>query len=120
MPDPGVASHLDSFGRAEAKLVEVRLLLLDPRPEVLDHCRIELGEVVALLTELGSGGFRQPTPAFLSSVRQVRRAAQELGLQIEHASKFCRGWIQLTLGMGYTAGGLPVLMTGEAGNSFEV
>ena len=35
----------------EAKLEQVSTALLDPRPEILDHCEAELQEVIALLSE---------------------------------------------------------------------
>ena len=117
--EPGLTPKLDSFHSAEGKLLAIRRLLLDPRPEVLDQCRLELEEITGLLEELVAGGFREPNPAVLSSARQVKQAAQQLKLQIQHASMFCLGWIQLTSGSGYTERGLPVLMTGESRSSFE-
>jgi hypothetical protein len=113
------ASIDDAVSYAEAKLREVRQMLLDARPEVVDRCQSELQQVVTALERLVSEGALQSNPGVSSALLRIRRSAHALKLQIEYASNLCFGWIQLRLGAGYTAQGLPVLMAREPGSSFE-
>jgi hypothetical protein len=115
---PG-ASIDDACLLAEAKLLEVRKMLLDPRPEAVDRCQSELHEVVTVLEQLISGGALPSDPGVSTALLGIRRLAQALKLQIGYASNLCFGWIQLRLGTGYTAQGLPVLIAGEPGSSYE-
>jgi len=117
--DAGLAA-----GRAaEAKLGEVRQLLLNPRAETLDRATTDLAEVVAALTILVRSarqtGDQKWTPAALASFHGIRSAARGLRPQIEHASKYCLGWIQVRSGTGYTRQGFPVFVENEARSSFE-
>lgn len=104
---------------AEAKIGGVQDLLLNPRPETLDRAIGDLAEVVAVLNNLVSSGVEKWNPATVNSFHQIRRAARALSPQIEHASTFCMGWIQMRLGTGYTQQGFPVFVEGEARSSFE-
>jgi hypothetical protein len=113
------ASIDDACVRAEAKLREVRQLLLDARPESVERCQSELQEVVAMLEALISKGALPSNPGVSSALLGIRRSAQALKLQIEFASNLCFGWIQLRLGAGYTAQGLPILIPRESGSTFE-
>jgi hypothetical protein len=115
---PG-ASIDDACLYAEAKLREVRQMLLDARPEVVERCQSELQQIVTVLERLVSGGALQPNPDVSSALIGIRRSAHALKLQIECASNLCFGWIQLRLGAGYSAQGLPVLIANEPGSSFE-
>jgi hypothetical protein len=117
------AAALAACRAAEANLAEVQQLLLNPTPETLDRARADLAGVVAVLNTLvnsipRTGGQKWP-PAALASFHQIRLAARSLRPQIQHASKFCLGWIQTRLGTGYTQQGSPVFVEGEARNSFE-
>ena len=109
----------DACLHAAAKLGEARQLLLDPRPASVDRCQSELQEVVAMLEALISKGALPSNPGVSSALLGIRRSAQALKLQIEVASNLCFGWIQLRLGAGYTAQGLPILIPRESGSSFE-
>jgi hypothetical protein len=104
---------------AETKLREARQLLLDARPESVDRCQSELQQVVTVLERLVSEGALQSSPGASSALRRIRRSAHALKLQIDYASNLCFGWIQLRLGAGYTAQGLPVLIANEPASSFE-
>ena len=104
---------------AEAKLQEVRQLLLDVRPESVDRCQSELQQIATVLEQLVSQGALQSTPGASSALLRIRRSANGLKLQIEYASNLCLGWIQLRLGAGYTAQGLPVLIANGPASSFE-
>jgi hypothetical protein len=110
---------LDSCLRAEAKIQEIRQMLLDPRPDAVERCQNELQQVVSALEGLISKGPFSFDPPASSALLRIRRSAHALKLQIEVASNLCFGWIQLRLGTGYTAQGLPVLIASEPGSSFE-
>ena len=117
------ASALAACRAAEAKIGDVQKLLLNPRPETLDRAMADLAEVAAILNTLVNsarqGDSRKWTPAALASFHQIRLAARALRPQIEHASKFCLGWIQIRSGTGYTRLGSPVFVESEARSSFE-
>jgi hypothetical protein len=110
---------LDACVRVEARIHEVRQKLLDARPESLDRCESELSQIVAMLEGLVAGGELARNPPVSSALMRIRRSAHALSLQVEYASNLCLGWIQLRLGAGYSADGLPVLVTGDPGSSFE-
>ncbi len=105
---------------AEAKIDGARQLLLDGRPEAIDGCQSELQQAVAVLEGLVSEGAFQTNSPVASVLHRILHSAHALKLQIEYASKLYFGWIQLRLGAGYTAQGLPVLAHSEPGScSFE-
>ncbi len=104
---------------AEAKLREVRQLLLDMRPEAVDRCQSELQQVIAVLEKLVSEGAFQPNPRASSALVRIRQSARMLKLQIEYASNLYLGWMQLRMGAGYTQQGRPLLVAREPGSSFE-
>lgn len=104
---------------AEAKLQEVRQLLLDARPESVDRCQNELQQVATLLERFVSQGALRSNPGASTALLRIRQSASALKFQIEIASNLCFGWIQLRLGSGYTAQGLPVLIANEPASSFE-
>ena len=111
------AAALAACRAAEANLAEVQRLLLNPTPETLDRARADLAGVVAVLNTLVNSiprtGQKWP-PAAVASFHQIRLAARGLRPQIEHASKFCLGWIQTRLGTGYTQQGSPVFVAGRS------
>jgi hypothetical protein len=121
--DDKAASALAACRAAEAKIGEVQRLLRDPRPETLDRAMADLAEVAAVLNTLAGSarqaGAQKWNPAALASFHQIRLAARALRPQMEHASKFCLGWIQIRRGTGYTRQGSPVLVESEATSSFE-
>jgi hypothetical protein len=104
---------------AEAKLGEVRQLLLDLRPEAVERCQNELQQVIVGLQRLVSQGSFEANPRVISTLLGIRRSARALKLQIEYASNLYSGWIQLRLGAGYTQQGRPLLVAREPGSSFE-
>ena len=110
---------VESCRQAQIRIREVQRLLLDPRPQTLDLCEAELSRIAAVLKELVSSDSSAWGPGMLASLQQVQRGARRLGQQIEHASNFCLGWIQLSFGTGYTRQGRPVFANREAGTSFE-
>jgi hypothetical protein len=119
MQQEATPTLLDACLRAETRIQEIRQILLEPRPDAVERCQSELQQVVAVLEGLISKApFSFDPPASLA-LRRLRRSAHALKLQIEVASNLCFGWIQLRLGAGYTAQGLPVLIASEPGSSFE-
>jgi hypothetical protein len=113
------ASFEEACRHTEAKIREVRQLLLDARPEAVERCQSELQQVVAVLEGLVSEGACSPDTAASAALLGIQGSARTLRLQIEYASNLCFGWIQLRLGAGYTQQGLPLLATGEQGRSFD-
>jgi signal transduction histidine kinase len=114
------ASPTASCRDAAARLKQVRRLLLDPRPEVLDDCQTELSGVTIALTALVSSGLDGAGLDLRTSLSDIKTIAAVLQHQIQHASNLCLGWNQLWLGTGYTDQGLPVIATGGSTRSFEV
>jgi hypothetical protein len=119
MQEERTRSVMECCRLAETTIRKVQRLMLEPRPGVLDRCQIELQQVIHALDALVSEASRPKNPAVQSSFGRIQDAARALRLQIEYASNFCLGWIQLRLGTGYTERGLPVLEPGEARSSFE-
>jgi|HubBroStandDraft_6_1064221.scaffolds.fasta_scaffold152992_3 hypothetical protein len=112
---------------AHAKLREASELLLRPCPATLaDSCSL-LSEVTDILEELMAANAREKSgelsPEFAKSLLPIRQAAQELQVQIEHGSRFCLGWLQMRMGVGYTQGGAPIMLESRVesgkGRSFE-
>ena len=101
---------------SEAKLEQIANGLLDPRPEILEHCEAELHEVIALL-ENGSADSPAVSRAELNRLRERVRL---LALQAQHAAHLCQGWAQLGVSQGYTEHGDPVLPLSEPHTSYEV
>jgi hypothetical protein len=95
---------------AHAKLREASELLLRPNPTTLEDCCALLGEVTCILEELMAAGPSELSPEFLKSLLPIRQAAQELQAQIQHGSRFCLGWLQMHMGVGYTQGGAPIML----------
>ena len=100
----------------EAKLEQVSNALLDPRPEILDHCEAELQEVVEVL----SASSDRPVAADRNELFRLRLRIRLLGLQVQSAINLCQGWTQLGLNQGYTDQGRPALPLSEPQASYEV
>jgi hypothetical protein len=113
---------------AQNKLAEVRELLLRPSPVALENCQSLLGEIAGILEELIAANSKERTPEFYKSVREILEATEELQEQIQHGTRFCLGWLQTRLGVGYTDRGVPVMLEamsgsrpgGGEGRSFEL
>lgn len=106
----------------EAKLEQVSISLLDPRPEVLDRCEADLQEVIALLeseTADSSSGVTDRVSERPDLLR-LRHRIRLLAMQAQHATNLCQGWAQLGLSEGYTDQGRPVLPASEPQSSYEV
>jgi len=103
----------------EAKLERVSHALLDPRPEILDHCEAELQEVIAILDEPANASAR-PAISDRNELLRLRGRIRLVTLQVQNALNLCQGWTQLDLSQGYTDQGLPVLPPMEPQASFEV
>jgi hypothetical protein len=103
----------------EAKLEQVSNALLDPRPEILDHCEAELQEVIAILGEPADSSVR-PAISDRNELLRLRRRIRVLALQVHNAINLCQGWTQLGLSQGYTDQGRPALPPSEPQASFEV
>jgi hypothetical protein len=109
---------------AQNKLGEVRELLLRPNPVALESCHSLLGEVACIMEELiaadsvknNAGNNSERTPEFYNSVREIQQAAGELQVQIQHGTRFCLGWLQTRLGVGYTDQGTPVMLGSMLGS----
>ena len=103
----------------EAKLEQVSGALLDPRPEILDHCEAELQEVIAMLSESVDSPTR-PVSSDRRHLLQLRNRIRLLGMQTQNAVNLCQGWAQLGLSEGYTDQGRPALPPSEPQASYEV
>jgi hypothetical protein len=107
---------LESIGTAQAHLGEAKQLLLQPTPAALDNCRAHFSEVVQILEELIAAGAGGLTPEVRNSVRQIQQAAQEVQAQIEHGSRFCLGFLQMRMGVGYNELGAPLMVESMTGS----
>lgn len=113
-------SPQESCQAAEERIQAAQQLMLDqPRPETLDRCLTELSRVTAILEGMATGNARDWNGEVRASFLRIKLASQQLRLQIEHASNFWRGWIQLRMGTGYTRQGLPELARNETRSSIE-
>jgi hypothetical protein len=108
----------EGLNTAEEALREAGKLLLEARPEAVDRCQTALQRVAEILERLMGEGAPQADPLWSPSLLRIQQAASVLKLQIECASNLCSGWLQLSMGTGYTAQGLPVLNE-PGGRSFE-
>jgi hypothetical protein len=117
------ARALAACQAAEQKIGKVHELLQNPGAEALDHALADLTDVATVLTSLVNAGVdsgvQKGSPAAKASLEEIRQTARRLRPQIEHASRFCLGWIQARLGTGYTWQGSPVFVESEARSSFE-
>jgi hypothetical protein len=116
-------SALEVCQRAEDMLREVQSRELLPGTEMLAQWETELGQVAALL-EATQGSMTDEfkprnNPAVRQAILRIRQRAGLLTLQFEHGSNYCMGLLQVRLGTGYCAQGLPVLMPTESRSSFE-
>ena len=110
----------------EAKLEQVSNALLDPRPEILDHCEAELQEVITLLegepadsSALPAVSIR-PAASDRTELLRLRHRIRLLALQVQNAVNLCQGWAQLGLSQGYTDEGRPAVPPSEPVASYEV
>jgi hypothetical protein len=110
----------------EARLERVSNALLDPRPEILDHCEAELQEVIAILEGDPADALARPASPDRSvasdknDLLRLKRRIRLLALQVQNADNLCQGWVQLGLSQGYTDQGRPALPPGEPLASYEV
>ena len=103
----------------EAKLEQVSNALLDPRPEILDHCDAELQDVIGMLSECVDSPAR-PVVSDRTELLKLRHRTRLVALQVQNAVNLCQGWTQLGLSQGYTDQGRPVLPLSEPQASYEV
>jgi len=103
----------------ETKLEQISNALLDPRPEILDHCETELQEVIAMLSESVDSPARAVS-FDRGQLLRLRHRVRLLGLQVQNAVNLCQGWTQLGLSQGYTDQGRPTLPPSEPQASYEV
>jgi hypothetical protein len=116
----------------QAKLEAVSAALLDPRPEILNHCEAELQDVIGLLEATTSNAFARGNsestsaerladhPSGKSDLLRLRYRLRLLALQVQQATNLYQGWAQLGLSAGYTDQGKPVLHLSEPRSSYEV
>jgi hypothetical protein len=121
--DPSQESALEVCQRAENMLREIQSGELLPGTEMLAHWETELGQVAALL-EATHGSMTDEfkprnNPAVRQAILRIRQRAGLLKLQFEHGSNYCMGLLQVRMGTGYSAQGLPVLTPTESRSSFE-
>ena len=100
----------------EAKLEQVSNALLDPRPEILNHCEAELQEVTEMLSDPSD----RPVASDKNDLLRLRNRIRLLGLQVQTSVNLCQGWSQLVLSQGYTDQGRPALPPSEPLASYEV
>src|ERR1019366_7060034 len=116
-------SALEVCQRAENMLREVQSGEVVPGTEMLAQWETELGQVAALLEATHGSITDEFKPRNNPGVRQVllgiRQRAGLLKLQFEHGSNYCMGLLQVRMGTGYCAQGLPVLTPTESRSSFE-
>jgi hypothetical protein len=116
-------SALEVCQRAENMLREIQSGELVPGTEMLAQWETDLGEVAALL-EATHGSMTDEfkprnNPAVRQAILRIRQRTGLLKLQFEHGSNYCMGLLQIRMGSGYSAQGLPVLTPTEARSSFE-
>ncbi len=121
--NPPQESALEVCQRAENMLREIQSGELLPGTEMLAHWETELGQVAALL-EATHGSMTDEfkprnNPAVRLAILRIRQRAGLLKLQFEHGSNYCMGLLQVRMGTGYSAQGLPVLIPTESRSSFE-
>ena len=109
----------------EAKLEQVSNALLDPRPEILDHCEAELQDVITLLEgepadSSPSAVSSRPTASDKTELLRLRHRIRLLALQVQNAVNLCQGWAQFGLSQGYTDEGRPAVPPSEPVASYEV
>jgi hypothetical protein len=109
----------------EAKLEQISNALLDPRPEILDHCEAELQDVIGMLSEPVDSSARpdassQPVAADRNELLRLQHRIRLLGLQVQSAVNLFQGWVQLGLSQGYTDQGKPAQPPSEPLASYEV
>jgi hypothetical protein len=109
----------------EAKLEQISNALLDPRPEILDHCEAELQEVIGMLSESVDSSASpvssdRPVASDRNELLRLRNRIRLLGLQVQNAVNLFQGWAQLGLSQGYTDQGRPALPPSEPLASYEV
>jgi hypothetical protein len=109
----------ESIGNARTRIAQARELLVRPSPGSLETCRELLGEVAQILQEVIAQGAIALTPEVIRSAQEIQWAAQELQSQIEHGSRFCLGWMQMRMSLGYSDTGVPILVETE-GRSYEL
>ncbi len=120
---PSQESALEVCQRAENILREIQRGELVPGTDMLAQWETELAQVASLIEaaqgavtdELMSGN----PPGVRDAVLGIRERAGLLKLQFGHGSNYCMGLLQLRLGAGYSAQGLPVLTPSESRSSFE-
>jgi len=94
---------------ALTKLREARELLAHPTVDSVESCQAQFTEVARVLEELAAAGAGESTPELYNGLREIRQTAQALQTQIRHGSRFCLGWLQTRLGVGYNQQGVPVM-----------
>jgi hypothetical protein len=110
----------------EAKLERISNALLDPRPEILDHCQAELQEVIAILGGDSVGAHASlpasgpPVASDRNALLRLRHRIRLLALQVQNAVNLCQGWTQLGVSQGYTEQGAPAVPLSEPLASYEV
>ena len=121
--NPPQESALEICQHAENMLREIQSGELVPGTEMLAQWETELGQVAALLEATQDSMTEEFKPRNHPALRQIllgiRYRAGMLKLQFEHGSNYCMGLLQLRMGTGYSAEGLPVLIPTEARSSFE-
>jgi hypothetical protein len=121
--NPQQESALEVCQRAESMLREIQGGELLPGTDMLAHWETELGQVAALLEATQDSMTEEckprNNPAVRQTIQRIRYRAGLLKLQCEHGSNYCMGLLQVRMGTGYSAQGLPVLSPTESRSSFE-
>lgn len=116
-------SALETCQRAENILREMQSGELVPGTDMLAQWETELGQVAVLIEAAHNcmtDAFKpRNNPALRQVLLGIRYRAGMLKLQFEHGAHYCTGLLQLRMGTGYSAQGLPVLIPTESRSSFE-
>jgi len=113
--------------RLQNALRDMKQRVIAPQPESLAECEHELAGIVSSLETLHQSIAGQTDAAAVlrgdatvrQTLRQIQHMARELNARFLHGTNYCAGLLQIRLGAGYSAQGLPVLVTGQSRNSFE-
>ena len=118
---------LESIGNARTRIAQARELLLRPTPASLESCREILFDVAQILREMITDSMTGQlsessgplTPEVIEIAREIKQTVKELEARIAHGSRYCMGWMQMRMGIGYSDRGVPILVETE-GRSFEL
>jgi hypothetical protein len=103
---------------AETRLQTVRDALSHPTPEDFERCLAELRDIaIGLQTWISSP--QRPDEESRAILDDLRRSVSRLNLQAERGAALCLGWMQISMGAGYTSQGQPFLLHADSQAMYE-